>query len=87
MRKHKCPYCGSITEAEPDQFPLSAKRRDVFAFILAGGREGVPLEELMGAYFEGLKPATVRTTIHAINSAIRPWHIETRGKRTRLLKH
>ncbi len=81
---NKCPYCqGYVTEPLP-RFNLSEKRRRIFDDIVAGGPDGVSTIGLLDRYFPEREWTTLRTTIFAINEAIKPLRIVSSGGRYRI---
>lgn len=66
--------------------PLSVKRREIFQFIAAAGQRGVSQSDIREKFFRDRSPTTIRTTIHYINSVIRPMRIAVYGKRMWLTK-
>ncbi len=60
---------------------MTAKRRQVYEYILAGGPEGVLVEALVRDLYPDRKDTSVRTAIHYINKAIAPRRIIRRGGR------
>lgn len=72
-----CPYCHSeVTELQLPMTPkMTKKQTAVYEFMVHGGAEGVDREGIMGLYFKGRTPTTLRTCIARINKVISPKRI------------
>lgn len=81
----KCPYCGTFMEKKAQFVPLSAKRKEVFDYVMGGGREGVKFSDLQKKLFpKTTSDVTIRTVIHYLNKKIHPSRIISKGGRLHL---
>lgn len=65
---------------------MSFKRRAVYDYIVKAGPKGVDKHEIIDKFFSACGSETIlRTTVHYINTVIKPMRIVTKGGILRLM--
>jgi len=83
----RCPYCGNqVDHPEPEDLPMSFKRRAFYDYLVKAGPKGVRKEDVIDKFFSACKSETIlRTTVHYVNAVIKPKKIVTKGGILRLM--